>query len=517
MELDWPLELCANGVELIDSVGLDDPDSRDKITLDYAKSVDAVLYLMKSQDTASKKDLDTIKLLQTLGYESLFFIITYYDHIKESASLGEMSEAEFQQGVERNLSEFTKLGYGRINYVDSRSALIGRIRRDYRRIADSGIEDVENSLESFLVEQKGKAKLFTTLWSLRSVNRVVREKITDRIRMLQAPNEELEKRYEEAKVPLGNLEMRRQLMISRFDSAIYDIEREVCDLANAYFKVLPNKIPAWAKEYKIESSLPFPPSKKTLEPVVREVLDHLKSKIKLNTAEWATDELLPIIKARIQEVQDKLEIDAKEFLESVNKVRLDISVGNVDDEEIGGQEPTVWGRLIAGGYTLMTGDLTGGIGMIGLKAMIDTIAIQGIAVAILGIFGFGFLNPIAFIGATIASIIAGGFLNVLSLKGAIKKNIGNKLSEDLTSRRQDLVKEVEIKVKEKLMELSNALNQGLAGEISSVKDEVEKILDERKKVTFDAKEEVQRLRKFEEYNLDIDKQLESLMYEAGLS
>ncbi|MDJ0899712.1 MAG: dynamin family protein [Xenococcus sp. MO_188.B8] len=519
MELEWPLELCANGVELIDSVGLDDPDSRDEITLAYAKSVDAVLYLMKSQDTASKKDLDTIKLLRTLGYESLFFIITYYDHIKESALWGEMSEAEFQKGVERNLTEFTELGYRGIKYVDSRSGLMGRMKRDYQMIADSGIEDIEKSLESFLVEQKGKAKLVTTLRSLRSVNRAARQVIPSRIAMLQTSNEELEKRYEEAKVPLANLEMKRQLMISKFDSAIYDIAREAYDLADAYFQDLPNKIPAWAKEYKIESGLGIPPRQKTLEPVVREVLNHLKNKIESNTAEWATDELSPIVETRIQEVQNNLESEAREFLKSVDRLRVNISIGNqLSDEDLAKQKrPTVWGRLIAGGYTLMTGDfVTGGAGMVmGLKAMANTIVIQIIAGIILGIFGL--INPIAIISAAIASIIAGNFLNILSLKGAIKKNIGNKLSEELTSRRRDLAKEVEKKVKDNLMELRNALDQGLAGEISSVKDEVEKILEERRKGKLDTKKEIQKLRRFEDSNLDIDNQLETLMYEAGLS
>ena len=519
MELQWPLELCANGVELIDSVGLDDPDSRDEITLAYAKSVDAVLYLMKSQDTASKKDLDTIKLLRTIGYESLFFIVTYYDHIKESALFDEQSEEDFKRFVLNNLSPLTELDSKGIKFVDSRSGLVGRIKRNYQMIAESGIENVEKSLESFLVEQKGKAKLVTTLRSLRSVNRAVRQLIPSRIAMLQTSNEELEKRYEEAQVPLANLEMKRQLMMSKFDSAIYDIAREAYDLADSYFQDLPNKIPAWSKEYKIESGLGIPPRKKTLEPVVKEVLNHLKNQLESNTAEWGTNELSPIIETRIQEVQDSLESEAREFLKSVNKLRVNISIGNqLNDEDLAKQEePTVWGRLIAGGYTLITGDfVTGGMGVVmGLKAMVNTIVIQIIAGIVLGIFGL--LNPLAIIGAAIASILAGGFVNILSLKGAIKKNIGKKLCEELTERRRDLAKEVEKKVKEKLMELRNALDEGLAGEISSVKDEVEKILAERRQGKLDAQKEIKNLRGFENNNLDIDNQLDTLMYEAGLN
>jgi predicted GTPase len=519
MDLLWPLKLCANGVELIDSVGLDDPDSRDDITLDYAKSVDAVLYLMKSQDTGSKKDIDTINLLRSLGYESLFFIITYYDHIKESALMGEQSEEAFQKIVFKTLSSLTELDNSQgIKFVDSRTALLGRMKQDTQKVFESGIEDVEKALESFLVEEKGRAKLLTTLRSLSSVNRAVRKVVPSRIDMLQTSTEELEKRYEEAKLPLDLLETKRQLIVKKVDSAIADIAREAFDLANSYFQELPDKIPAWADEYKIESGVGFPPRKSTLEPVVKEVLDHLKFEIESDVSEWSAKKLSPMIEGRIQQMQENLETEAQEFLQSANELRFSISIGDqISDEELAKQrEPSVWGRLGAGAYTLMTGDfLTGGMGMVmGFQAMLKTVVLQVIAGIILGIFGL--LNPIAIIAASLTAIFAGNFWNLLSLKDGIKKNVSKKLCEELANRKKDLAMNVKIKVQEKLIDLKNALDEGLAGEISSIRDEVEQIIDERKRGRLDAQKEIQKLRKLEEENLEIDNKLNSLMFEAGL-
>ncbi len=519
MELFWPLELCANGVELIDSVGLDDPDSRDYITLDYAKSVDAILYLMKSQDTGSKTDIDTIKLLRTLGYESLFFIITYYDAIKESALMGEQSEADFQKIVFNTLSKLTELGDNGIKFVDSRSGLIGRIKQDDQKVVESGIENVEKALESFLVEQKGRAKLVTTLRSLVSVNSAVKKVIPPRIDMLGASTEELEKRYEEAKLPLQILETKRELMVNKVDSAIVDIAREAFDLASNYFQQLPNKIKSWTDDYKIESGIGFPPRKSTLEPVVTEVLNHLKFKIESDVSEWTAQELSPMIEQRVQQMQKNLESEAQEFLQSANEIRVNISIGDqISGEELAkGKQPTVWGRLLAGGYTLVTGDfITGGMGMVmGFGAMLNTILIQLVAGIILTIFGL--LNPVTIITAIIASIIGGNFLNLFSLKGGIKKNVSNKLSEELASRKNDLAMKVKIEVQEKLIDLKKALDEGLAGEISSIKDEVEKILEERKQGKLDVQREVQKLRKLEQENLELDNQLDSFIFETGLN
>ena len=58
--------------------------------------------------------------------------------------------------------------------------------------------------------------------------------------------------------------------------------------------------------------------------------------------------------------------------------------------------------------------------------------------------------------------------------------------------------------------------RGLAGEISSIRDEVEQIIDERKRGRLDAQKEIQKLRKLEEENIELDNKLNSLMFEAGL-
>ena len=519
MDLLWPLKLCANGVDLIDSVGLDDPDSRDHITLDYVTSVDAVLYLMKSQDTRSQKDLDTINLLRSKGYENLFFIITYYDHIKESALMGEQSEKEFQEFIFNNLSSLTKLSSHGIKFVDSRAALVGRMNQDAQRVVESGIEDVEKALESFLVEEKGRAKIWTTLRCLSSVNKAARKVIPSRIDMLQTSTEELEKRYEEAKLPLDLLETQRQLMVKKVDSAIADIAREVFDLASSYFQELPDKIPVWAEKYKIESGVGFPPRKSTLEPVVKEVLNYLKQKIELDVSEWTADELTPMIERRVQEMQENLESEAQEFLQSVDQLRLSISIGDqISDEEIAKEKgPSVWGRLIAGGYALITQDwITGGLGMVmGFKAMLTTLLFEIVAIIILSIFAV--VNPFVIIGAIIASILAGSITNILSLKGTIKKNVSKKLCEELASRKKDLAEKVRTSVQEKLTELKNALDEGLAGEISSIRDEVEQILEEHKRGKLDAQKEIQKLRNLEEENLELDNKLNTLMFEVGLT
>lgn len=518
MELFWPLDLCKNGVELIDSVGLDDPDSRDSITLDYANSVDAVLYVMKSLDCNSKKDLDTIELLRSLGYQSLFFIITYYDQIKSSAAMGEQSEEEFQEIVYKSLLPLTDLGREGIRFVDSRSALIGRKQGDDAKVIESGIEAVEQSLESFLVTEKGRAKLITTLRSLSAANKAAMQVIPARIDMLQLSTVDLERRYEAAKGPLNLLQTKRKLIISQVESAIVEISDKALVLATHYFSDLPSKLSGWADQYEIEGGIGFPPRKSTLEPLVKEVLNHLKSEIEKDISNWTAESLSPTIEQGVQNMQDTLESEAQDFIQSANRIRVNISIGDhISDEELAKQEePSVWGRLIAGGYTLLTRDfLTGGMGMVmGIGAMVRTIALQVVAGVLLAVFGL--INPFALIAASIGAILAGNVMTMFSLKSDIKKKVAKKMSEELASRQMDLAENVRSSTRTKLEELRDALDAGLSGEISSIEDEVEAVLLERKQGQLDVQSEIQRLRKFQNSNYAIDTRLTDLMFEAGL-
>ena len=518
MELFWPLDLCANGVELIDSVGLDDPDSRDSITLNYATSVDAVLYVMSSLNCNSKKDLDTIGLLRSLGYQSLFFVITYYDQIKASAMIGEQSEEEFRDIVFKTLSPLTDLGRDGIRFVDSRGALAGRVQDDDAKVVESGIEAVEASLEAFLVQQKGRAKLITTLRSLSAVNKAAMQVIPARIEMIQLSTAELEHRYDEAKGPLNLLQTKRKLIIAQVDAAISEISDRSFSLAADYFSDLPSKILAWAEPYELKGGIGFPPRKATLEPLVKEVLSHLKSEIEKDISTWTADQLSPMIETGVQTMQDSLESEAQDFIQSANRIRVNISVGDhISDEDLAKQEePSVWGRLIAGGYTLLTRDfLTGGMGMVmGIGAMVRTIMLQVVAGMLL--FVFGMVNPLAIVSASIAAILAGNVMTMFSLKNDIKKKVAKKMSEELASRQHDLAENVRNSTHKKLEELRDALDAGLSSEISSIEDEVESVLLEQKQGQLDVQAEVKRLRKFQNSNYAIDTRLTDLMFEAGL-
>lgn len=516
-ELYWPLELCRQGVDIIDTVGLDDPDSRDEITLRQAASADAILYCMKSHDAYSAKDKQVLGMLQALGYGSIFFIITYWDHIRASAAMGEMTEEQFAAVQQRNLAPWTELGKDGIKFVDSKSALLARMAGDPPKLAASGILELEEALYRFLSEEKGRAKLLTSLRCLRALSRTARTVIPSRIGLWQTSATELERRYKEAEQPLRTLEATRQAMVSSVAITIRDIATEARDMAESYFLGLPDRIKSWAEEYGIQGRIGFPTTEKKLAPIVQEVVEHLKEKMTEDIGRWSGSTLSPMVTARVQRMEESLEEHAKNFIGRLEEIRLQISVG-IDGEGIAAkQDVPVLSRLLAGTFIVLTGDVvTGSMGVaLGLKAMARTIALQVGAFVILILFHL--LNPVTLVLTVAASIAGGAFLNMRALEKGIKKMVGEKFCEALAARRGELAKNVQEEVAKQLAGIERGLDNGLAGEIASVRNDVEEILRAQQEGRVDAEREVGRLRELERVNTQVDEALEGLIFEAGLA
>jgi hypothetical protein len=512
MELWWPAELCRHSVDFVDTVGLDDPEARDQITLQHAKSADAILYCQKSHDTYSARDKEVLSMLQSLGYKAIFFVITYYDHIRESAMLGQTTEEKWRQLQEKNLTPWTELGPRGIKYVDSRSALMGRMAGNAALVEESGIHEIEVALEQFLAEEKGKAKLLTSLRSLRSVNRAVRKLVPVRIGMWRTSAAELEQRYRSAEVPLRMVETTRRLILTRVDAELRDVVRDAEDLIDAHLSDLPGCIQEWAGEYEFTTRVGLPPSRANLTAAVTELAEHLKHRITTGAATWTKDVLASMLNARIVEMRESIEQNARDFVNQVEQVRVEIAIG-FDANEITTESDTpVWQRVVAGGLGVVFGDVVGvsmGIAF-GLSALVRAVVVQlATAVALVAV---GVANPWIGIPLVILSgTVVGGGWNILSLQKKIRSLVGTKLADSLRSQQEKLKAQLLDEVKSELAGLRRAIDAGLGGEIATLRREVEAVLSAHQSGQVDSAREIARLQDIDHRNHDIEKELDDFL------
>jgi GTPase SAR1 family protein len=252
VELFWSLELCQNGVELIDSPGLNEHDTRQKITIDYLSSADAILFLLSCEALASQSELNVIdNNLKSMGYEEIFIICNRFDLIR-----AEEREAIKRYGLSK-LAPLTKRKDEGVFFISALEALEGRQHGDNERVNKSGILQLEKELQEFLTKGRGRLKILQSARKLQLAISEAREIIPQRQAMLQTDFKTLEARYDAAQEPLSNLETKHRQLVERASNFCEDMRESVRKKTRTFYKSLPSKVEECLKNYEPKSSVKF--------------------------------------------------------------------------------------------------------------------------------------------------------------------------------------------------------------------------------------------------------------------
>ena len=158
------LELCRNGVEIVDSPGLNEHPDRTKITSKLLRNTDAVIFLTSALQVltqAERKLLnDDLKPQLNGGNQNkpannLFVVINFIDQLRR-----EKDKQQVQQLVEKFVQGQNPIIHGenRIHFISAQAALdaiVGGIQDDYLK----SFQFFCQSLEKFLTNERGLIKL----------------------------------------------------------------------------------------------------------------------------------------------------------------------------------------------------------------------------------------------------------------------------------------------------------------------------------------------------------------------
>ena len=95
--LDVFLKMLEDGVEIIDSPGLNETEIREKVTMDYLSKADAILFVLRADKLCGKDEMYFIEnYLKEYGFTDPFFIVNYFDLIKDKEKDGIKRFAEMK-------------------------------------------------------------------------------------------------------------------------------------------------------------------------------------------------------------------------------------------------------------------------------------------------------------------------------------------------------------------------------------------------------------------------------------
>lgn len=214
VELFMPLAFLENGVEIVDTPGLDDPiTKREDITREYIEHCDMLIHIMNASCAATQKDIDFIlEALLEQNISRLLVVLTRIDLLTQkelessleytkSSLIAQLKNAKYKGDIQSLIQriDFIPLaGYAallhRIQGGDSKNSKDSK-DKSIMSLEESGILEIESYLQTMLLGQdslKAKDKLYLTFKAMLKIAQDEKELTEIESALLCASGEELD-------------------------------------------------------------------------------------------------------------------------------------------------------------------------------------------------------------------------------------------------------------------------------------------------------------------------------------
>ena len=471
IEVYWPLPILRNGVEIIDSPGLNECATRTRVTMNYISKADAILFVLDATRILSADEMRVIEhTLKEQGFDDPFIIVNKFDAIRAR------EKEPMRQYVKDKLKGFTSNDFF---FVSALNALDGKLDEDEELLQSSGMIEFEAALSNYLTKQKGRAKLAQPTRELKRIltDEALMKTVPMQRKVLASSLDSLKEKYEKSKPKLDKLRAKKEQLLNRLRLKIEQNKPDFRRLILTNITNLTDEIPAWIEEFDSQTKLGIIPNKENIATAYQEISEHLNQCIEDAQLEWRKAVLEPVISEKITEIFGDLESDLKTFFSEIDSIGLELT---------GQQNPldniSPWQRAASVIGTLALGDVgtsvSGGLNGFSV-AFARSFALEIGAISLLGVFGM--LNPVTII----ASLVALFFYNTGKSQGValnkLKDQICTETINHLNANKLESAEEIADNLCEKLMELASQFTCVMDVEISETENQINTIIEEMEK------------------------------------
>ena len=483
VELFWPLPMLKEGVEIIDSPGLNESDTRARVTMDYLSKADAILFVLAADHLCSKDEMEFVENnLSAYGFTDPFFVVNRFDLIQEREKDRVIKFAEMK------LARFTT---NPIYCISAQKALDGAVKHDAELIEESRITPFVTHLTDFLTKDKGKIKLSQPARELKRIlnNEALYKVIPSQRAMLDSSLDEVKARYDAAKPQLDTLKSKKDQIIAKIMLRIEQSKSEFRRAVNRNTVSVANMIPGWIKDYKPKQTLGLVPTKKKISAIVVEITEEINKKITEQQRQWKNEVMMPLVNERAQYIFESTEQDLTSLYKEIDAITIQISGG----EDVAPKDVPVWQRIAgaAGGLLLGCPDIALAAGMTGLtRELVKSVALVLGTEAVLAML-LGLTNPFVLVGGLAAAVLGGGFRGDAAMK-ELKKRLSEKFVETISSNADKSATATSESIASYLTGISTDVSAAIDNEIKQTEQQVEGIIAEmrRGQANIDARKQV---------------------------
>lgn len=503
VELFYPLEILKNGVEVIDSPGLNEDETRTKVTMDYLKKVDAILYVLNANAICAGDEMKFVRNdLYDREIEDVFFVVNRFDQIIPR------EQPQIRQYAEIKLKEIYP--QPELFCLSAMNALVGRLDKDDSLLEKSGIIPLEKRLMEFLTKDKGKAKLASPAKQVRQIlSREALEVVIPRERaLLNSSLDEAKQRYENIKPKLAMAEKDKEQKKAEMSTKIGRCSTKFERIAKKNIRDLADSIPVWVDEFTPATSLGVIPSKAKTEQVVEEISNYLTEKISDSQGEWQKNVLMPVIEEETNEIFSAAEKDISNIFKEIDDINIELS-----GKEYKANDVPFWQRVagVAGG--LVIGDIglafSGGVNGIG-KEFAKTAAIELGAGFVLGLLGL--FNPFTFValivGVFLYNIGKGSSKALETLKSKISEEAIRSITENADKQAADMADGIKVKMEDVAKQIIDSVSK----ELDDIDKQVQAIINEMQQGEQRVENRGKELEQYEAQIHDLNTKLDNLVF-----
>ena len=419
-EVFMPLPILKDGVEIIDSPGLNDPASHGDITHNYLPNVHAIIYCVNGLRAYSQSEKMVIENLILKHFSTPMFLVTRYDNVCEDNenSGGDPEELEiFRKTVTADLAKHTDLvkpqytdmlGATGIFFVSSRGAKRAKHASpwDTALLKKSGYLDFERYLSDYLVKCKGDELSRMIVEGIRLVGVDAIKSLTELHNAADLSLEEFEARMAEVKVKMDSAKAQAELFVKSFEleigNALSELKTVCRDLPQAAY----NQIDAWRSSYVCSVKKEMLHPKRTAEAIAKEFEVHMQSAYESFTVEWTETVLKPAVEEAMKKIGEKLKNRAQTLDATIADIKVGLNFTSSAPDEMSSSTS----QVVSVVYGLLTCDVIGASsGMVlGMDGLISGIITNiGINLALILVFGSTIGLPIVIAGEVANLLIAG--------------------------------------------------------------------------------------------------------------
>ncbi|MGN0263728.1 MAG: dynamin family protein [Oliverpabstia sp.] len=180
----YPCPFCQNGVDIVDTPGLNDDERMDKISEEIIPKLDAVIVVVSATSPFSESEAAFVRnKLMASDVGRVIFVVNQIDLVRREADRKRVVD-QIKQRVQESVLEkakeiykedspeyqeaAAKVGKLRIYPISALDALDGRLEQDESLVEKSGIRDFEEGLTYLLTAERGVIQLLKPVQAITS-------------------------------------------------------------------------------------------------------------------------------------------------------------------------------------------------------------------------------------------------------------------------------------------------------------------------------------------------------------